>query len=109
MTEFIGAHATEDDITRVIEVIKQRRKTLTQIAASSIVVGMSVQVVNIKPAALKGERGTVTTITRGSATVKFTKESTESLRWARSSRIDVPQGVEELEMDGIPLGCLRQI
>ncbi|MFD7205932.1 hypothetical protein [Streptomyces sp. NPDC059893] len=109
VTTWIGAHATEADTDRIMEVIVERRKTLAQMAAASIVVGMDVEVVNLSPAAYKGQRGTVTAIKGKYATVKFTKQSTVNLRFARSARIRVPSGVEQFESYGIPLQCLRQV
>ncbi|MGP3776991.1 hypothetical protein ACTWJ8_39780 (plasmid) [Streptomyces sp. SDT5-1] len=109
LTTYIATEASDADCDRILAVMKERRKALRQQAAAAIVVGLDVEVVNIKPAALKGHRGTVKEIDGRSATVKFTAESTRELRHARSRQIFVPAGVTELEMDGIPLVCLRRV
>lgn len=105
----VTAHATEADIDRIIDVLKERRKTLASMAAAAVTVGATVEVVNLRPADYKGKRGTVVTITGNTASVKFNAESTEELRWSRSQKINVPDGVTEWTANGFPLTCLRVI
>ena len=107
VTAHIAAHATEGDLDRILEVLKERRKTLASMAAAAVTVGAAVEIVNITPAAYKGKRGTVESIDGAHAAVKLDADSTEELRWARSRRVNVPNGVKEWTVPGIPLTCLR--
>ena len=107
VTAHIAAHATEGDLDRILEVLKERRKTLASMAAAAVTVGAAVEIVNITPSAYKGKRGTVESIDGAHAAVKLDADSTEELRWARSRRVNVPHGVKEWTVPGIPLTCLR--
>ncbi|MCX4515900.1 hypothetical protein OHA27_37925 [Streptomyces sp. NBC_01619] len=109
ITAHIAANASEADMSRIIEVIKERRKTLATMAAAAVTVGATVEVVNIRPAAYKGMRGTVERITGNTATIKFDADSTEQLRWARNKQISVPDAVTEWTTSGFPLTCLRVV
>lgn len=107
ITAWIAANASEPDVQRIREVMKQRTQALAAQAAAVITVGAEVTVVNISPAALKGTSGTVESIQGKFATVKFDEESTAQLLLARSRRINVPPDVKQYSMPGIPLVCLR--
>lgn len=108
VTAHIAAHASEEDLARITEVTKERRKALAAIAAAAVTRGASVEIVNISPAAYKGKRGTVEKITdarRPYASVKLTPESTKDLRW--TGRVTIPDEATEWTVTGIPLTCLR--
>ncbi|MFJ5218791.1 hypothetical protein ACIP98_29235 [Streptomyces sp. NPDC088354] len=110
VTAHIAAHASEADLTRIGEVIKDRRKALGAIAAAKVTVGAEVEIVNLSPADYNGKRATVRSITQGAATLQFNTESTSELRFARSRKINVPDGVTEWTPTvWFPLSCLRVI
>ncbi|MCX4554210.1 hypothetical protein [Streptomyces sp. NBC_01500] len=107
VTTFIAAHAQEKDLSRIAEVSKERRKSLAVQAAAAVTPGARVEIVNITPAALKGMCGTVTEISGRYGSVLLSERDTEELRWARSRRLNVPSGVKEWTVEGIPLTCMR--
>ncbi|MFF3313352.1 hypothetical protein [Streptomyces sp. NPDC002952] len=109
VTAWIGAEASDDDLSRILAVVKERRRMLAAEAAAKVTRGASVEIVNIKPAVLKGMRGTVSAIEGRYADVKLTPQSTAELRVARSTKINVPRGIDEYEVTGIPLTCLRLV
>lgn len=109
VTAHIAAHATEGDLDRVLDVVRKRRKALATMAAAAVTVGATVEVVNITPADYKGKRGKVKAITGNSASITFDAASTKDLRFARSRKINVPDGVTEWTQTGFPLTCLRVI
>ncbi|QKV90371.1 hypothetical protein HUT19_41185 [Streptomyces sp. NA02950] len=111
VTSFIATHTSEDDLARIQEVVKERRKALANAAAAAVTTGALVEVVNIRPADFKGKRGTVQAIIGRSASITFDEESTKELRWsARSRKINVPDNVEQWTPETLfPLICLRVI
>ncbi|MEU4095961.1 hypothetical protein [Streptomyces sp. NPDC026673] len=110
VTAHIAAHASGADLTRIGEVVKERRKALATMAAARVTVGAEVEIANISPTYYTGKRGTVEAIERGAARVKFNAESTNELRFARSRKISVPDCVAEwTPLAMFPLTCLRVI
>ncbi|MGI5255677.1 hypothetical protein [Actinacidiphila glaucinigra] len=109
VTRYIAAHATEEDITRLHTVIRERTNALRAQAAASITTGVAVKIVDIRPAALKECKGTVKSIDGKHASVELDEASTIDLRFANLKRLRVPDDVKRHTVTGIPLSCLRLI
>lgn len=110
ITAHIAAHASESDLDRIVAVVVERRKALATMAAAAVTVGAKVEIVNLRPADYKGKRGTVASIEGKHATITFDEQSTKSLRWSRSAKINVPEGVTQWTPTSLfPLTCLRLV
>jgi hypothetical protein len=112
-TEFVLSHATDTDLDRLFQSIKQRRKALAVIRTTSLAVGETVTIAGINPKYLVGLTGVIMEInrTRGTAlaTVALDARSTEALRYEPKSRRVIPDAVTSYPLDGIPLVCCRPV
>jgi hypothetical protein len=109
ITELLaGIHSLESqqELDAVFEAFKSRSKVVRSIRAAAISLGDTVSIVNITPKALTGLKGTVNELGPTYAVLTLDAESTEKLRWARTSRFTIPQDVTEFQLKGIPKTCL---
>lgn len=102
---FISA-ADEDELDRLIEGIKLRRKFIGQDRAAQLKVGDTVRLAGLSPKALNGLRGTVDSITRSHAAVMLDRDSTLKLLMSRTRfAAAVAAGAETYLLRGIPVTC----
>ncbi len=105
-TDFILSHATEQDLTRITETVKQRRAALAAIRTASLTTGTPVRIANIKPRYLDGLTGTIGQIDGTHAMVILDAESTDRLRSTPSNRrFIVPFKETSYDLHGVPLSC----
>jgi hypothetical protein len=105
-TDFILSHATEQDLTRITEAVKQRRAALAAVRTASLTTGTPVRIANISPRYLNGLTGTLGRIDGKHATVILDAESTDRLRFTPSNkRFDVPFDTASFDLPGVPLSC----
>ncbi|MEX5711949.1 hypothetical protein AB1484_27550 [Parafrankia sp. FMc6] len=105
-TDFILSHATEQDLNRITETVKQRRTALAAIRSASLTTGTPVRIVNIKPRYLHGLTGTLGPIDGKHVTVTLDAESTDRLRFTPSNkRFPVPYEATSYDVPGVPLSC----
>ncbi|WP_326693374.1 MULTISPECIES: hypothetical protein [unclassified Streptomyces] len=101
---YITQAATQDDLSRVGDAIRERHKTLDAIRAAAVNEGTAVCLTRIKPKFLNGLKGEVVKVSQGRGitrvTVQLTAESTRELRFNKPGW--VPQGVERYELGGVP-------
>lgn len=106
--EFISTQADDTDIERIYTFAKDRTRQLRDLRAAQVSVGANVRLANLSPKYLNDLTGEVISISGKRCTVRLTKKSTETLRWA-SQRFVVPAGIECYELGGVPLSsCVPQ-
>jgi hypothetical protein len=104
-----GIHSleTQHDLDAVFEAYKSRSKALRSVRAAAITLGNKVTIANITPKSLNGLTGVVTALGSGTyATVTLDPESTDKLRWGRTSRFVIGPDETEYPLKGIPKSCL---
>lgn len=103
---FILTGASNEDLSRVIEAIKNRRTILSTINAAAVTVGAAVKLDGLSPKYLNGLTGTVASISGRSATITLDARSTTDLRWNGRRRFFIAEGATEYPLGGIPLSTL---
>lgn len=96
------ATAERDDIDVFFDAVKRRAKTLREDTAAAVMVGATVETVNLSPKALCGLRGTVKRIEGKRATVTLDEASTEILKRTRFA-------YQAPDLTGIPLTALSLV
>ena len=108
-TEFVLAHATDEDLDRVMSAINQRRSALSAVRSASVKVGTSVRIDKIRPAYLKDLTGKIVRIEREHATIALDEASTERLRNRRGTRFFIMPDVTSYELSGVHLACCFEV
>jgi len=105
-SDFILSHATEEDLTRITETVKQQRTTLAAIRTAALTTGMPVQTAGLSPRYLNGLTGTISRIGGKRARVTLDAESTDRLRLSPTNRrFHVPFDATNYDLTGVPLSC----
>jgi len=104
---FILSSASRDDLSRIHDAARERRKTLDRIDAAAVEIGAFVRLDGLSPKALNGLDGEVVSISGSRCDVRLDKASTDSLRWSRAKRFSIPVDTEEYIVRGVPLSCAR--
>lgn len=112
--EWILSYATEEDLDRIFDALKQRRKILATTVAASLMPGDKVTIVNIRPKIYEGLTGTFTG-RAGRETrcaVMLDEASTRKLRrynlTAKSfPDRSIPEDAKEYLLTGMPIQSLR--
>lgn len=102
---FVLSHATDDDLNRLFDAIKQRRAALGAIRAATLTVGTKVKIGKLTPKYLNDLIGTITAIDGKRATVTLDETSTDLLRFTKQNRFVVPPGSTSYGVPGVPLAC----
>lgn len=102
---FIETQASTEDIDRIWDSIKARRKILSRVRAAAVERGAEVTLAGLSPKYLNGLSGKVTKIEGERCQVELDTESTNTLRWTRQTRFFVEANAEHYTVRGIPLGC----
>jgi hypothetical protein len=112
---YIVLSADEDDLDRVIQAVRDRRKTLATAAAADVQTGASVELHNLSPKALNGLTGDVDRINGKRADVLLDEDSTQRLRFSNtrySGAVDFALrdgSATRYTLTGVPLTTLRVI
>lgn len=106
---FIHEKADRDAIDGIHLACKNRLRTLSDISAAAVQVGMRVRAAGISPKYLVGLTGTVESLDGTYAKVRLDEASTNRLRYTRQQRFPVAPGVSEYLLEGVPRSCLTQI
>ncbi len=104
---FVVNEADADDLDRIIEAIKSRRRTLRDLRAAVVQKGAAVTLDGLSPKALNGLTGSVETITGQRADVRLDETSTRELAWSRTKFAGPAQSAETYVLHGVPLGCCQ--
>ncbi|MFJ9167282.1 hypothetical protein ACIRPK_23945 [Kitasatospora sp. NPDC101801] len=104
--DYILTTATETDLDRVIDAVRDRNRNLGKIRSAAVTVGSTVTTKNLDRKFLVGLTGTVATIQGKFAALTLDEASTNQLRWARQTTIKVPADTKNFLLNGIPLACL---
>lgn len=102
--------ADEHDLERIIQAVKDRRKTLSAARASSVQVGMQARTTGLTPKYLNDLTGVVergNTRLPGRMAIRLDEGSTDLLRWAaaRGRKFFIPASEKNYLLDGIPTQC----
>ncbi len=107
LLSFVVLNADENDLDRIIEAVKGRRRALHEAAAAAVQVGSTVTLHNLSPKALNGLHGEVATINGKRADVLLDEESTAMLRFSRT-RYALSVGSDPtFVLHGVPLTACR--
>ena len=91
--------ADADDVEVFFDALKRQSKAIREDRAASVMIGATVETVNLSPKALCGLRGTVKRIDGKRATVTLDERSTALLKRTR-------YGYQAPDLTGIPLTAL---
>ncbi|WP_018640700.1 hypothetical protein [Parafrankia elaeagni] len=109
-TDFILSHATEQDLTRITETVRQRRAALTAIRTASLTTGTPVRIANTEARYLDGLTGTIGQIDGAHATIILDAASTDRLRFTPSYvRFNIPSTATSFDLHGMRLSCCLPI
>lgn len=106
LLSYIVLNADEGDLERIIQAVKDRRRTLRDAVAASVTEGATVTLDGLSPKALNGLVGDVVTIRGKRADVLLTEKSTDGLRWTRT-RFYVDPDVKRHLLAGVPTSCCK--
>lgn len=98
------AGAEETDLDRLIDGVKMRRKTLANLRAAAVRVGMEIATDGLSPKYLNNLTGTIRGISGQRADVELDEPSTNTLRYS-GKRFYVAPDVERYVLRGVPLQC----
>ena len=107
----IVLNADEDDLNRIIQSVKDRRKVLAAARAADVHIGATVMLTGLTPKYLNGLTGVVVRDPHGRSGTrafgcKLDKNSTALLRRS-GTRFFVAEGVEEYVLPGVPMSCFK--
>ena len=101
---FIINDADGDELERILDAYKSRRKALASVRAASLSKGAEVTLVGLSPKYLNGLVGVVASIKGQRCSVTLDGPSTEKLRYA-GTRFYIPTTVTNYVLTGIPTSC----
>lgn len=98
------SQADRNDLDRIVDHVKDRRRTLGNILAAAVRVGSEVTIGPISPKVLTGLTGTVKSISGKRCDIELDEASTRTLRFV-PSRFHIPEGQEHYLLAGVPTVC----
>ncbi len=107
VVKFILSGATEEDLWKISSAMKTRKRTLGELVAASITVGMTVVIHGLSPKYLNDLRGEVVEHAGKHVVVELDEDSTEFLRFAGNRRFFIPEGQKSYRLAGVPAECVR--
>ena len=107
---FIVSEATDGELDRITDAIRQRQRALRALRAATVSVGAQVRIRGLSPKYLNGLEGVVESITKSSGNVRLSKMSTARLRGTTKSstsrtRFYIRDDEEHYLLAGVPLSC----
>lgn len=107
----IVLNADEDDLTRIIQTVKDRRKVLASARAADVQIGASCTLTGLSPKYLNGLTGVVVRDPNGRSgtrayACKLDEESTKRLR-GQGTRFFIPEATTEYVLPGVPMQCFK--
>lgn len=108
----IVLNANEDDLDRILQSVRDRRKVLSAARAAEVQIGMACTLTGLSPKYLNGLTGTVVRDPSGRSgtrafACKLDEASTTRLRRQPSTRFFVPGDVTEFVLPGVPMQCFK--
>lgn len=105
--QFITLRATDEDLERIFNATKQRRKTLGAARAATVTVGATVTIDGIRPKYLCGLAGEVQSIRGAKADILLDEASTKRLRIDGWQRFPMTAETARYVVRGVPLQCCQ--
>ncbi len=103
----IVLNADEHDLDRILQALKDRRKTLSAARASAVQVGMAARTSGLSPKYLNGLTGVVERgngRSTGRMAIRLDEASTSTLRW-QGAKFRIAPDTKNYLLDGIPTQC----
>ncbi len=103
----IVLNADEHDLDRLVQALKDRRKTLASARASQVQVGMKARTSGLTPKYLNNLTGVVQRgngRSAGRMAILLDESSTTTLRW-QGAKFRIAPDAKEYLLDGIPTQC----
>lgn len=105
---FITNNADADDLERILDAYKSRKKALAAVRAASVRKGSEVTLTGLSPKYLNGLSGVVHAVRGQRCDVKLDENSTATLRYS-GTRFYVPEGDKNYVLTGCPLTCAEAV
>lgn len=104
---YTTTEATAQDLDRIIDAVKTRRRFFGAARAATVSIGAEVELTNLSPKALNGLRGEVVKIHSNRCDVTLTKGATTVLAASRTKHsvaaMHAPDG--QYTVHGVPMQC----
>ena len=111
---FIVSEATDGELDRITDAIRQRQRALRALRAATVSVGAQVRIRGLSPKYLNGLEGVVESITKSSGDVRLSRVSTARLRVRMAAatfrgRFYIRADEEHYLLTRVPLSCCEVI
>ena len=107
-------NATDDELDRIADAIRQRQRALRALQAAAVSVGAQVRLKGLSPKYLNGLEGVVESIAKSSCNIRLSKLSTARLRVTTKSstfhtRFYIRDDEEHYLLTRVPLSCCEVV